>query len=841
MFAQFLTSVGNVVAKINSRNDEMVSENDIVKLAERDKFSNLLPYIAYDDENRNYDTNDDKLSFIFECLPLTYGSKESNNSLETIIDTVPFGTVIQGILYADNDVEPILNHYAYLRKDVPEKFKSIAQKTVDLYRDAARNGFKDISSIPARNFRLLFCVKLPSTIKTFDSSVQHLRDFTFESLKGAGLCPRYMPPQGLCSLLQRIFNDEADLPPRSWRYNEDLPIRKQIIMGGTKTEFTYGHVELGSDKYVSIQTIKEYPESINDMTINEILGGVFGMNDDSNQLNFPFWASVNIIVEDLGGYFHAKTNSSLFQEKKGSSASHKMTKEQELVWAAGKTDAGVRFVRVIPSIMTFARSKAQISENISKVQGLFSQKGKGFAVNNDKGILSALFLMSLPLGLYPTKLNIEWLERDRIMPAESAARLLPTQADFTGYGQPLTILKGRKGQIASLDLFDENLPNQNGVIAASTGSGKSYFCNRLLLDLRSINAVLRVTDLGKSYKKLCRLLDGNFLEFTPDTKVCLNPFTNVSDINEDLGHLTDTINQMIWSSTGQKPTETQISLEKAAIRKVWKDYGADVLDPVDKIKLALMDANSLQNEEDLQGSREGFLKNIGNIGAELAFNLEEFTSRGAYGRWFHGRSTLDLEQDDFVVLELEELYKQRELFNVVVMQIINNMSENLYLNSRERPRVHLFDEAWMWAAESGFVGNSIIRGYRTARKYRGSFITVYQSLSDLDLYGDQRKVLNENSAWRFLLRGENYDSKQEEILQLSPFEGSIVRSMNLVKGKYSEVFVKSPFNRGVVRLPNDKFTHLVSTSDPKDNQMIETFAREHGISELQAIEILAEQ
>lgn len=834
---QFLNNISRNFLK----RERGVTEEDIHSLAQREKFSKLLPYQAYDDENQTYYTIDDKLSFIFECLPLTYGSAKANDSLATIIETVPFGTVIQAILYADDNIEPILKQYEDLRKDTPEKFRVISKRAADLYRDAAKNGFKDISGISARTFRLFFCVKLPGSMIKFDSQVEYLRNLTYESLKGAYLAPRYFLPQDLCSVLQRIFNDKADLPPSDWKYNEDLPINKQILMGGTKTEFKFNRVELGSEKFVSIQTVKDYPEQIGDLSINEVLGGIFGLNDDANQLNFPFWMSTNIVVEDLKSYFHTKTNASMIQEKKGSTAKHKMTKEQELQWAAAQADAGVRFVRVIPSIMTFARSKRQLTNNVSKVQGLFAKKGKGFVLNNDKGILSALFLMSLPLGLYPTKKNIEWLERDRIMPAVSAARLLPNQADFTGYGMPLTLLKGRKGQIAAVDLFDKGLPSQNGVIAASTGSGKSYFCNRLLLDLRSVGAVLRVIDLGKSYKKLCRLLDGNFLEFTPYTNICLNPYTNIKNINEDLPHLTDTINQMIWSSTGQQPTETQVSLLKSAIRRVWNDYGNDVLDPVDKIKLALLDVKNLQAQNGAQGS-SNFLNNIESIGAELAFNLEEFTTRGAYGKWFHGKATLDLEQDDFVVLELDELYKHRELFNVVVMQIINYMSDNLYLSDRDnRSRIHLFDEAWMWASSSSFVGKSIIRGYRTARKYKGSILTVYQSLFDLDSYGDQKEVLKENSAWTFLLRGENYDVRQEELLNLSEFEGKVLRSMQLVKGRYSELFVKNPFNRGVLRLPNDKFTHLVCSSDPTDNAIIENVAKEHGISELEAIEILAEQ
>ncbi|MFX6269952.1 hypothetical protein ABTF75_19200, partial [Acinetobacter baumannii] len=40
------------------------------------------------------------------------------------------------------------------------------------------------------------------------------------------------------------------------------------------------------------------------------------------------------------------------------------------------------------------------------------------------------------------------------------------------------------------------------------------------------------------------------------------------------------------------------------------------------------------------------------VARELAFNLRDFGSDGAYGHYFHGPSTFDISQDEFVVLEL---------------------------------------------------------------------------------------------------------------------------------------------------------------------------------------------
>src|SRR3546814_4926565 len=69
------------------------------------------------------------------------------------------------------------------------------------------------------------------------------------------------------------------------------------------------------------------------------------------------------------------------------------------------------------------------------------------------------------------------------------------------------------------------------------------------------------------------------------------------------------------------------------------------------------------------------------VARELAFNLRDFGSQGAYGHFFNGPSTLDISRDEFVVLELERLKALPDLFNVIVM-VVGTRSRR---NSISRP------------------------------------------------------------------------------------------------------------------------------------------------------------
>lgn len=812
------------------------SDKKVRNLVCRDRFSSLLPYDAYDSNEKYYETSDDNIGFIFECLPLTYASRKTYEGLQSILETLPSNSIIQTTLYGDQNTSSVLKKYMRLRNGQPDDFQLIASKVTEQYEGAAKKGFRNMSRIPSRIFRVFVSVKIPTD--TFSEEEKFLRDSIFNALRGANLEPEYVTPPVLCAFLQEIFNDMSDLPnPNVWRYNEELPIKSQIIMGGTRTEIGDEYIELGSEKIATFQTVKEYPKNtLNDITINKVFGGIMGKVDDGNQCNFPFLCTINIVLSNLKSQIHAKTNASMIQEKKGATAALRVEKEKEYLHTATELDKNVRYVRVIPIIMSFADTPMKANENKARIKNLW--ESQGFTLNNDKGILNILFLMSLPFGFVNHPDTVKWLERDRIMPAQSAARFMTVQGDYSGLGDPVTLLTGRKGQLVPIDIFDDRLAKKNGIIAAATGSGKSYLANRFIADLRTINAVIRVFDLGDSYKKICRLLSGNYLEFTSDSNICLNPFTHVKKFDESVPAIQTVIQQMIWSSSGSMPTETQATIIKEAVTKVLKDYGTD--GSPTKVQQVLRDFSVVIKDIGTDFDERHF-DDIKRQSAELAFNMSDFTT-GPYRRWFDGKSTLNIDEDDFVVLELDALKSQPDLFNVVVVQVINYMANHLYQGTRERPIFNLFDEAWQWADDKTFIGDSITAGYRLARKYYGAFFTVFQSVNDLDKFGKNGSVLKENSAWNFFLMAPNYQELYDQKkIDIDPFMLEMLKSTTLVKGQYSEVFIKSDLCSGIARLPNDKFSHLFSTSDPQDNKAIADLARLKGISEIQAINILAEE
>jgi conjugal transfer ATP-binding protein TraC len=225
---------------------------------------------------------------------------------------------------------------------------------------------------------------------------------------------------------------------------------------------------------------------------------------------------------------------------------------------------------------------------------------------------------------------------------------------------------------------------------------------------------------------------------------------------------------------------------------------------------------------------------------ELAFNLRDFGSDGAYGHYFNGPSTLDIRSDEFVVLELERLKAMPDLFNVIVMVVVNAVTQELYLSARDRPRFVLCDEAaqFMTRADGqdlSRLAEAFGQGYRRARKYRGSFGIVLQSMNDLMLFGGTGQVILENAATRFLLQGSTYDrAVDNKILDYSGFVLDLLKSVRNSKPNYSEVFIDSPLGLGIARLVVDPFSYWINTSAPEEVAAFEALIR-HGLSPLEAV------
>jgi len=794
--------------------------NDLFAMVKRDKLSEFLPWIAYDEETLLYYLADNTYGFMWECSPLFFSSISTVSVTEGLVSMLlPESTVMQMILYADPDTEHILDRYMKTKKKKSSLFDMVNENLCQFYREG-RDGLPSMGKIPSRNFRLFFTVKFDE--KDFQGmEATHVWHTLNELLKGANLLPRPVEPPVLLDWARSFLNDTPS--ENNFHYDDNIPIRKQVMLA-THVESTFSHIKIDTRTF-RCMTPKAHPPEVHPLQVNSLFGGIDGVISDENQITSPFLYTLTILFENQKSKIHAKCNMILRQQAVGSYAPSLVRKRDEHLWATDELERGKKFLRIIPAFWVFGKDEDKVSAALIRAKRIW--EWQGYVMQEDKGILMPLFLSSLPFGLYNIGSNVAMLDRHYIAPTDTISTCLPVQGDFSGVGEPVMLFSGRKGQLFGLDIYCKGATNSNAFIAGSTGVGKSFFVNYIVYSYYTAGNIIRLFDIGGSYKKGTLLYDAKYMEFGEKSNVNLNPYTNIVDPEFDIPVITPIVAQMAFSAGASSPTEVDMTLIKNAIQWAYDQEGTDAcIDLVHRF---------FKEYEQIEGSTS---QDILEAARKLAFNLTSFTTGNAYGKYFNGPSNFDIKNDEFVVLELEHLMSRTDLFRVVTMQVLNAVTQDLYLSSRSRNRMIFFDEAYQFLGKASHIKDVIEIGYRRARKYGGSFWVITQSLLDSLQWGDAGKVILNNSNFKFYLESVDFErAKVEKLIDYDDFTMGLLKNLKTKAPQYSEIFMDTPAGKGIGRLLVDPFSYYVFTSSPKEVDKIEQMVK-GGMSYEKAIQVM---
>lgn len=796
---------------------------------QRDSFSNYLPMVAWDPGSEAFLCIDDSWGQAWEIVPTAYMFTHVQGALQGLLNIhFPDGTVLQIHTFADPLIDDALDAFLDLKTRDDPLIQASARRTRD-YLSAGRHGLDALHGIPVRNFRTLL------SIKTRRPLGEDLRRQVEEQLSKLGI--RRLPPEEIICFYRRIFNGVANAAPGVFADGTTVgapPIAKQIIDAGPDLLFEGPEVFLGN-QVARCLTPKAPARRITAERANRFLGGMRGASEDSDQIGGPFLYTLNVLFDHSQFEIHKRAQILSAQKAAGSFAVEVGKQIDEIGWILDEA-GNSKFVRVIPCLWVFGRDRGHAREMAARAKRLWEGEPLPFSMQEESYLNPTLLVMSLPFGLYPDRTTLRLLERDFRMPVKAAVLLAPVQTDFRGGGRPSLLYTGRKGQLVTLDLFDPRINNYNFIVSAESGAGKSFLLNNLCQQYYAGGALIRIIDIGGSYRKLCTLCSGRYIDIGEE-RLVLNPFDmglalDGDDKQSAISMAVAIVAEMANAATRKGVTTSEWNLLKSAVQ--WTidtgraDHGID----------AVRDWLGTYPERVESGLDS--VEHLVPTARELAFNLRDFGSDGAYGHYFNGPSTLDIRSDEFVVLELERLKAMPDLFNVIVMVVVNAATQELYLSARDRPRFVLCDEAAQFMTRTegqdlSRLAEAFGQGYRRARKYRGSFGIVLQSMNDLALFGGTGQVILENAATRFLLQGSTYDrAVDNKILDYSGFVLDLLKSVRNSKPNYSEVFIDSPLGLGIARLVVDPFSYWINTSAPEEVAAFEALIHQ-GLSPLEAI------
>ncbi|ATP57414.1 conjugal transfer protein TraG [Pedobacter ginsengisoli] len=418
--------------------------------------------------------------------------------------------------------------------------------------------------------------------------------------------------------------------------------------------------------------------------------------------------------------------------------------------------------------------------------------------------------------------------------AEQACCFLNLESNYRSVkaNQGIRFCDRLSGRPIYIDLFDE--PRTSGIasnmgvlVCGSSGGGKSMTINHILSTLYQQGAHCVTVDIGGSYKGLCELVGGYYFTYTEDEPIRFNPFYLPEGNGLD--------------------TEKKESL-KALLISLWKQEH----DPFNRSEYVAL-SNALQGYYDelkkdqeifpcfntfydfLQNKYAGLLQQ--HKVKDKDFDLDNFLyvlrpyyQGGEFDYLLNARGNLDLLQQPFIVIELDNIKDHPILFPVVTLIVMELFISKI----RKLPGVRkilTIDEAWKAIAKSG-MAEFLKYAFKTIRKFNGIPIVITQELDDLISSPVIKDAIINNADIKILMDMRKFLHKFDKLqsaLGLSDKSKTILLSVNKDN---REIFIEIGGQRAKVYknelCPEEYYAY---TTEGRERVLVSTSAEKHGSME----------
>ena len=756
--------------------------------------------------------------------PMTgLGAAELRSFQSILAGSFPAGSIMQLALLASPDIDDTVFRYLHRKIDATHPVLiELVNRQADLVRNGANDPVVKSSGVLLCKKRLIVTLKcpfpkpVPRNIIDFDEQASKLES----SLHSVGLrvykagASEYLM---ICRLITHIY----DKPDR--RYDDSLSLNEQIYYAADEVVVHADHLQFntGSNEsknfYVNALSPKFLPKDFSLGLMNHVIGDPRGV---VNQIRNPYFLVCTL-------YYPDQLTKKAAIDKKAGWINHQLFGGSAAKFLPGLSLKKDSFDVLQNEIITNSAVLVEASltlwiygHTLADVRSLNEDvriywASLGFEMRTDKLILDVLLGQSLPMNAAAS--SSVGLFRTHTLTSSQIAQFLPIISEWRGHINPSVLLTTRRGEVGGFDLYESNT-DKNCVLIAASGSGKSFVTQRIITDYLAEGAKVWVIDSGRSYQKLAAAVGGTFMEFSPTSEICLNPFTSFlperggdgKDLNEELDLLAALIERM--AAQRNLLGDGEVETLKRAIRQTYIEH---------------------QGYTTIQNIADWLLaQNENAMAQDLALRLDSF-SYGQYSKYFNGNANVNMS-NDFVVLELDDLKSQRQLQQVVLLQLVAQITNEMYTTSG-RKKILIIDEAWD-LLDDPVMSRAMEAAYRKARKYEGSIITVTQGLADLYKSESGQSMLN-NATWRIILQQKNeaIDAvKNAGQLELDGYSYEMLKTLTMVPGSHSEMMIIGNGCCGVFRLTVDRFTQVMySTSGAERNQVLRDI--DNGIDVIESI------
>ncbi len=409
------------------------------------------------------------------------------------------------------------------------------------------------------------------------------------------------------------------------------------------------------------------------------------------------------------------------------------------------------------------------------------------------------------------------LERARKMKTNNLADFIPVYGPREGDRDPAVIFRNRLNGLVSFNPFDPGLPNYNCLVTGSSGAGKSFLNNCILLQELARDLRVFIIDIGGSYKKLTEALGGQYLEINLSDQYRINPFDipdpHQEPSNQKLKSLLACIETMVAEDDKAKLPKLDRALLERAIIELYKSRRAKGEVPT------LSDLARY-----LSAFEESSMRAVSKM-------LYLWTGERPYGRLLDGSGTLRTDSR-ICTFDLKGLSSYPDLQSVMILILTDFILAQVEGDRSTKKRI-ILDEAWE-LLKSNAAASFMEYCARTLRKSGSGITFITQGVEEIVASPIGPAILN-NTATKFVMLQRGDSEILRDALKLNSQELGLIQSLGQKKGQFSEGFMLEGDHRQVIRIYPSPFEYWLSTSDAQDNSYLSKL-KDQGLNLVEAIE-----
>lgn len=804
--------ITNLVASISGLDTSYLNlspEQDIHNHISRGTFQyrnlcDLLTYRYFDRSNLIFVNEGNVISSMLELSPVVGITENLIKNLEHFFShEMPASSHIEFLLIASADISSNLEFWEANKKFDKRILKRIFRERGRFLMDKSKN-FHNSDFIFPRNYRLYLSYSKRAENCEYELPKHQvfIRNL-MQKLGAIGLNPTMCNAQDLVGLIREILEFDAG---GELKYNPNMLLSDQILKLGCNHKISKDGIDHRDAGLTSrLYYPGEYPKEFSLHHMIKLLG-----DGERDYLSIPGRFLISYVVSnDINGAHSnsiiQKGNRIIDSAEQWYSRNNRDIKREAAEWkdVNDKSKNGEKFLTEALQIMLtvdkdFIDSAEQNLFSLYQILDWKLVRNKYFHL---PAMLSILPMQSIYMWQY-----LKYFKLSRIALSKEVGAKLPIHGEYKGVPEPGMLLLARRGQLFHWNPYYRlSSGNYNICVFGPSGSGKSVFLQELAVNMIAQRVKIFILDIGKSFKNICMLLDGEIIEFGKNNRIILNPFSEFKDdiSKDDRSVVIAYAKSIICAMCNSKGDAIKESIIEKTIIKGLENFGAN---------FSISKLSELLYEHDDDAARN------------LALSLFSYTKEGLYGSFFD--ENIEANQigfdKDITIFEFEEIKNNGLLLSVVLQIIGMQIFMQILTGDRSQKFMLIVDEAWMILDHSA---KFLAEFARTIRKYGGSLVVCVQNYNDL-AKGEYQNAILQNSSWTILLKqdekGINSFRESDAFKDIIP----LIRSISIAKDKYAEMLIFATDLKIVGRLVLDPYSKIMFSTDSEIFSRIQSLLSE---------------